>query len=372
MNFTRLLAAPLALATLTGCPLGTLVPNFADLDDHRIFANREISAPQARSALPATGADPHRLAQMIVADGHGTVQPLEQHLHDTRTAAFIVVHEHRIVYERYGLGYDERSLLNSFSIAKAVMAALVGMALDEGRIHSLQATVARYRPEFAGTPYGDVPLLDLLTMTSGVGDAPTLLPGAASYYYGEDLHELTARAIERDSNTWRYSEADVQVLAFVLEAAVGRSVSAYLGEKLWRPLGMESRALWALDRRGGIEKAFCCLSARARDFARLGLLFLDAGRWKGRQIVPRRWAERSVLPAIAVGGGYRHQHLWWTPPGDVGDFYAYGHNGQYLYVHPAARVVIVKFSEAKQPDPVAMFRALAAALVSSTVLAQRR
>jgi CubicO group peptidase (beta-lactamase class C family) len=209
-------------------------------------------------------------------------------------------------------------------------------------------------------------------MTSGVVDAPTLLPAHASYYYDSDLHALTAGAVAQapSQGRWRYSDADVQMLAFVLEGAVGKSVSAYLAEKIWEPLGMESEALWSLDRQGGSEKAFCCLRARARDFARFGRLFLHSGRWNGAQIVPADWVARSVLPGVAIGLGDVHRHLWWSRADGEGDFYAYGHNGQYLYVNPRARTVIVKFSEAKHRDPVPVFRAIAAALSAPPNIAE--
>jgi hypothetical protein len=115
-----------------------------------------------------------------------------------------------------------------------------------------------------------------------------------------------------------------------------------------------------------------CISARARDFARLGRLFLDAGRWHGRQLVPAQWAERRAVAGIRTDDGYLHHQLWWEPPGSAGDFYAYGHNGQFLYVNPAARVVIVKSSETPRQEPVPMFRAIAASVGVPAHLAQIR
>ena len=153
------------------------------------------------------------------------------------------------------------------------------------------------------------------------------------------------------------------------ENSGGRQGNFSLAARLWQPLGMESKALWALDREGGIEKTFCCLSARARDFSRFGKLMRDGGLWGGRQLVPAVWAERSVLPGVVTLDRHTHQHLWWAPLGSQGgrgDFYAYGHNGQYLYVNPAARLVIVKFSETNRQDPVPMFRALADAVMAPT------
>jgi CubicO group peptidase (beta-lactamase class C family) len=199
-----------------------------------------------------------------------------------------------------------------------------------------------------------------------------MLPGRAQYYYGDDLHEVIqgAQASSGGAPGWRYSEADVQVLGFVLEAAVGMTVSEYLAEKLWKPLGMESRALWALDREGGSEKTFCCLSARARDFARFGRLHLDGGRWNGAQIVPAHWIGRAALPGVRTPDGYTHRQLWWMPEGVEGDFYAYGHNGQYVYVNPKSRVVIVKFSETVRQDPVPMFRAISRVLENPARVAE--
>lgn len=364
MNLAKPLATLAAAALIQGCTLAkTVVHNSADLDDHTIFANRTVPAATARSELRSLARVPGFLSRIRFADETGRMHDLPGYLEGTRTAAFVVLRDDRIVYEHYARGYGERSLLNSFSIAKAVVATLVGIAVAEGRL-DLERTVADYRPDFAGTPYGTVTLRDLLDMTSRMGDAPSMLPGRAEIYYGDDLRGLVAasRPEARPANGWRYSEADVQMLGFVLEAATGRSASAYLGEKLWKPLGMESQALWALDREGGSEKAFCCISARARDFARFGRLYLDAGRWNGKQVLSEAWAKRSVLRGVKTPDGYRHQHLWWTPPGGAGDFYAYGHNGQYLYVNPASRTVIVKFSETNRQDPVPMFRAVAAAL----------
>jgi CubicO group peptidase (beta-lactamase class C family) len=364
MDLARLTALLTAVSCSQGCTLAkTIVHNFAGLDDAPIFASRTIARSGASSPLRSIVAVPRSLAELEFPDENGRTWRLDHYLDHTRTAAFVALHGDRVVFERYARGYDERSLLNSFSITKAVVATLVGIAVAEGHV-SLDETVAHYRPEFAGTPYGAVKVRDLLTMTSGVVDRPLLLPGSAKYYYDDDLHSLAAHAVSTAAgpNLWHYSNADVQVLAFVLERAVGKSLSAYLSEKLWKPLGMESDALWSLDREGGVEKAFCCLRARARDFVRFGRLYLLNGRWNGAQIVPPDWAARSVLPPIATPFGYVHQHLWWAPADAEDDFFAYGHNGQYLYVNPKARVVIVKFSETNHQDPVPMFRAIASAL----------
>jgi CubicO group peptidase (beta-lactamase class C family) len=357
-----LLAASAAVLLNCSCTaVRTAVHNFADLDDHRIFANRDVAAGPRRSELRALGRTPAFIQSMQVPAEDGSPRAIDAYLEETRTAAFVVLHEDRIVYERYARGYDERSLLNSFSIAKAIVATLVGIAVAEGRLDP-ESTVGAYRPDLAATAYGPVTVKRLITMTSGVADRASLLPGRAQYYYGDDLHRVVAGATPTGREAWRYSEADIQVLGFVLAAATGSTLSAYLSEKLWRPLGMEANALWALDREGGSEKAFCCISARARDFARFGRLYLHGGAWNGERLVPASWISRTALPGMRTPDGYTHRHLWWTPEGNQGDFYAYGHNGQYLYVNPGAGVVIVKFSETLRQDPLPMFRAVADAI----------
>jgi CubicO group peptidase (beta-lactamase class C family) len=370
MNPMKHIAAVAAATCLSGCTFTrTVIHNVADLDDHAIFANRTVAAAAHPTELPALPATPRFVKAMQVPDGSDATQGLDAYLAQTQTAAFIVVHDGVIVHERYGRGYDERSLLNSFSIAKSMVATLVAIAMAEGRIPSLEATVAEYCPDFAGLPYGAVTLRSLVMMTSGMADRPSILPGRAQYYYGDDLHAVVEGAQPGEAG-WRYSEADIQVLGFVLQAAVGKSVSEYLAEKLWQPLGMEAPALWALDREGGVEKTFCCVSARARDFARFGQVFLDGGRANGRQVVPSDWAAHRVVDGVRTPDGYTHRQLWWFPAGVEGDYYAYGHNGQYVYVNPASRTVIVKFSETSHQDPVPMFRAVAASLRSPANLAE--
>ena len=365
MELAKHIAAVAAIGCIQGCTaVKTVVHNFADLDDHTIFANRAVGTAPASSTLRPLPRVPRFFAELRVPDESGAQVPLEQYLESTRTAAFVVIRDDRVVYERYARGFDDRSLLNSFSIAKTIVGTLVGLAIDEGRIGSLDDTVAAYRPDLADTAYAHVTLRHLLSMTSGVGDAPSLLPGRALYYYGDDLHSAIAQGVAEAApgKRWRYSEADVQVLGFVVEAAVGRPLSAYLEEKIWKPLGMEAGALWALDRAGGSEKAFCCISARARDFARFGRLFLDRGWAGGARLLPSAWSNPASFHGERTLDHYTHRRLWWFPDGDEGDYYAYGHNGQYLYVNPAARTVIVKFSETNRQDPVGMFRAVSAAL----------
>lgn len=373
MNLEKHIAAIVAAACIQGCTaVKTAIHNVADLDDHTIFANRVVAQPPQPALLRSLSRPPRFISELKVPDESGRQVALDEYLDRTSTAAFVVMRDDRVVYERYADGYDERSPLNSFSIAKSMVATLVGIAVAEGRISSLAATVADYRPDLAQTAYGPISLRHLLAMTSGIDDASSILPGRAQYYYGDDLFDVVSQGTRgaEPGHRWRYSEADVQVLGFVLEAAVGMKLSEYLAEKVWKPVGMEAPALWALDREGGSEKAFCCVSARARDFARFGRLFLDGGFANGARVVPAAWANPAAFPGTQTLDRYMHRHLWWFPEGNEGDYYAYGHNGQYVYVNPAARTVIVKFSETNRQDPVGMFRAVSAALKPESRVAE--
>lgn len=181
MNLTKHIAAIAAIGCIQGCTaVKTVVHNFADLDDHLIFSNRAIEPATTPAALRTLPRVPGFIAALQVPDEDGRLQPLDHYLDATSTAAFVVMRDDRIVYERYSRGFDANSRFNSFSIAKSIMATLVGMAVADGRISSLDATVADYRPDFVGTAYGGIRLRHLLSMTSGVGDAPSILPAGRS------------------------------------------------------------------------------------------------------------------------------------------------------------------------------------------------
>jgi hypothetical protein len=187
-----------------------------------------------------------------------------------------------------------------------------------------------------------------------------MLPGRAQYYYGDDLRDVVAaRSASRRRKRWRYSEPTCRCWASCSKPPWARAISAYLPTKLWKPLGMESPALWALDRQGGSEKAFLL---RQRAGARLRPLRPPPSRRRprtARRSSPRDGRTRVRSPGVRTLDRYTHRHLWWFPEGNEGDYYAYGHNGQYVYVNPAARTVIAEWSAETTPPRTAwaMFRA---------------
>jgi CubicO group peptidase (beta-lactamase class C family) len=284
----------------------------------------------------------------------------------TFTTAFVVLHHGEIVHESYpGAFAGPRSRMQLFSVSKSVTSMLVGIALAEGVIGSIKDRVTDYRPDFVGTAYEETTLTELLDMTSGVGDPEVWdVPDSGIKRFeqaimgGGDVAEIV-RSAERTAGAgerFNYSTFDAQILGWVLEAATGKSLAAYATEKLWSRIGADRDAYYWLTRaRPRTAIGAGSFNATARDVARLGLLMANDGAVDGQQIVPVEWVRRSRgsdLPQLAVGqlgpSGYAHYgyaNQWWTLGGGSFDaFTGVGVHGQYLFVDPAADVVIVKCS----------------------------
>ena len=313
----------------------------------------------------------------------GEERSVEAFLDRVETTALVVLRGDTIVYERYGPDWSDASTATSWSVAKSVMSALVGIALEEGSIESLDDPVARYVPELEESGYGDVPIRHLLTMSSGVdfdegydsNVSDINLVFVRAFLFREPMLEYYA-GLERRRDPGSYNDyisSDTGVLAHVLARATGMSPAEYLESRLWGPVGMEADAFWNTDR-SGAEIGFCCLNAVARDWARFGLLYLNDGVVRDRRILPEGWVARSVEPEgphlepgpnplshWTFGYGYK----WWIPEDREDDeFTAIGVYGQYVYVNPRRSVVVVKtgtdpgFDE-HDHETVALFRAIA-------------
>ena len=284
----------------------------------------------------------------------------------TFTTAFVVLHNGTIVHECYpGAFAGPRSRMQLFSISKSITSLLIGIALADGAIGSVRDRVTDYRPDFAGTAYEETTLAELLTMTSGVGDLEVWdVPDSGIRRFEQavlgdgDVTEVvrSARRTAAPGERFNYSTFDAQILGWVLEAATGMSLAAYASERLWRHLGADRDAYYWLTRgRPRTAIGAGSFNATPRDVARLGLLMAHGGAVAGREIVPPYWVRRcrgSDLPQLAVGAlgpsGYDHYgyaNQWWTlGSACFGAFTALGVHGQYLFVDPAANVVIVKCS----------------------------
>ncbi|PRY10438.1 CubicO group peptidase (beta-lactamase class C family) [Pontibacter ummariensis] len=321
--------------------------NFADIDDNEIFAQREIEAPAVPQPWPL--AENYNELQMP--------QELAQLHEELESVAFLVIKDDSILYEQYWDGYSDESLSNSFSMAKSVVSMLVGAAIKEGKIKSVEQPVGDFLPDFREGDKAKIKIKHLLWMSSGLNwdesySSPFSMTTEA--YYGTDLKRLIGRleAVEEPGKEFSYKSGDTQVLGFVVEAATGESLSAYAEEKLWKPLGAVHDAEWSVDRPDGIEKAYCCFFSNARDFARLGKLYLQHGIWNGDTIVPPAYVEVSLTPSGLVKESDGEEvdfygYQWWLLPDYRGQnvFYARGILGQYVIVVPEEDLIIVRLGK---------------------------
>ncbi len=296
-------------------------------------------------------------------DHHGTPKLLQALLDITHTSALLVLQDGAVGFERYWLTGGREVQWMSMSVAKSFVSALVGIACSEGHIASIEDPISQYVPLLAGTAYDGVRIRHVLQMSSGARwnedytDPASEIArmGAASAPGGSfDAFMQTMERETTPGTLCQYDSADTQALGMLVAAATGRSLTAYMQEKLCEPLGMASPGYWVADSQGR-EMAFAGLLLSARDFARIGELYRNGGRWQGRQVVPADYVAASVrfdAPHLApgqplVGGhafpfGYGYQ--WWLPAGDDGEFSAIGVYNQFVYVDPSRGVVIVKLS----------------------------
>jgi len=296
---------------------------------------------------------------------------LEQFLEAAGTTAFIVIKDDAILYEGYFNGYARDSINTSFSVAKSFASTLIGIAIDEGHIESVDDPIINYLPQLKGRDMDSVTIRHLLMMSSGFEypekDLPAEidLPWAADVatYYSLDLRKtaLTVVPEEGPGRHFRYNNYHPLLLGMILENTTQKSVAAYLEEKIWKPRGMEYPASWSIDsEESGFAKMESGINARAIDFAKMGRLFLRKGDWDGKRIISERWVEESTTRDTTVspdyyslpgwwisffesGKGY-YKYMWWgyARDDDRYDFFADGHLGQYIYVRPDAGLIIIR------------------------------
>ena len=292
---------------------------------------------------------------------------LDEFLRSNGTTAFIIIKNDTILYEKYFNGFERSSMITSFSISKSFLSALLGIAIAEGHIKSVDEHVTDYIPELKERGFQDISIRHLLSMSSGIKYIDSILPWKekTKSYYWPDLRQLVLNAeIEgRPGEHFKYNEYNPLLIGMVLERATHRPVSVYLQEKIWKTIGMEYSASWSMDsKKSGFEKMGSGINARAIDFAKFGRLYLHRGSWNGRQIVPEKWVlESTSLDAGAHGkayygfydrqlwklffarGGY-YKFYWWGYRKESGyDFFAAGNLGQYVYVCPDEDLIIVRF-----------------------------
>jgi CubicO group peptidase (beta-lactamase class C family) len=261
----------------------------------------------------------------------------------------IILHKGNVRYERYAIGHSPEKRWTSFSVAKSLTSSLVGIALQEGHINSLNDNVSDYIDGLKGSAYDNVTIVQLLTMTSGVKwnedytDPQSDVAKFNNHVANDGLPTIVSymRNLPRAypaGEQWQYSTGETNLIGILVGEATGQTVAQYLTEKIWQPFGMENRASWLLGSDSS-EISGCCIQASLRDFARYGLFVLEDGKIDGTTILPEGWFEMATRKQADIskpGEGYGYQ--WWTF--DDGSFTARGIFGQTIFIDPRRQLVV--------------------------------
>jgi CubicO group peptidase (beta-lactamase class C family) len=354
-----------------GFPLGTLAT--AAQTQHLVasyshFDELTPARTVARAAVPWSF---ERAAEPQISYGfRGERRTITDYLGRQPTTGLLIARGDTILYEHYQYARTDRDRFLSQSMAKTITAMLIGIAVADGAIKSIDDVAATYVKGLAGTEYGKTPIRALLHMSSGIdfkevydgqddiarlGRDLFVRPGKAPV---DSLAQFNTRVAPPDTR-WHYASSETEILGLVLRAATGKPVADYLSEKIWQRIGTEADASWAIDGTGQ-EITFCCFNAVLRDYARLGRLLAHDGVWNGREIIPRQWlmdattvraSDTHLAPGVATKF-YGYGYQIWLLPGTERRFVLLGIRGQMIFVDPATRLVMVH--TAVRPQPVDM------------------
>ncbi|WP_297635046.1 serine hydrolase [uncultured Clostridium sp.] len=278
-----------------------------------------------------------------------------QFIKDTNTTGLLMIKNDEIIHEKYYLGATENTLLASNSICKSFVSALLGIAVSEGKVESIEDSVGQYVSELKGTEVGNVSIKDCLQMSSGIDfDEDTdMSKMSISMLLGKPAIKYISKLKVKDEEEKKrkYSSINTEIIGEVIRSATGYTLSKYLEEKIWKQIGVEKEAYWTLS--NDKELAMGGLNITLRDYARFARLYLNNGEWNGKQIIPKRWIkdtinieEKHLRPRAnndsysALGYGYK----WWIPEGDEEEFLAIGIYSQWIYINPKRNTVIIKTS----------------------------
>ena len=327
--------------------------------------NRDLlfwSQPQRDAAFRALDRLPILAKARVVPAAAATPRPLppgpplklpvdvDAYMAGQRSAALLIVQDGKLRLERYGLDFDGAGRWTSFSVAKSITSTLVGAAIHDGFIKSMEDKVSTYIPEMKGSAYDDVTIRQLLTMTSGVqwnedyADPNSDVARFNNHQPEPGVDALVSymRHLPRAAppgTRWHYSTGETNLVGILVSNATKKPLADYLSEKIWKPAGMEQQATWILSRTGR-EISGCCIQAASRDYARLGQFILDGARVNGASIVPEGWLAEATTTRADIGQpGRGYGYLWWTYAD--GSFAARGIFGQGIFIDPKRKLVIV-------------------------------
>ncbi len=349
--------------------------NYADVNDFKKFPSQTIET-SSHSFQFQEYPQPALFEQVKY---QGRTRNLSNFLSDrkTKTLAFIIIRNDTILFEHYWFGYDQTSIIPSFSLAKSFTAALIGIALDEGTIQSTHQPITDFLPQLKETDprYAKITLQHLLDMRSGIQFDETTygnpLAEISRLYYTKNIKKqvYSTPISTAPGMGFNYQSINAQLLGLTLEQATSTSPAVFLENKIWKPLGMEYSSSWSMDsKKHQTIKAYCCLNLRPRDLAKLGRLYLHQGTWNGKQVISSAWVKKSTTP---LPRNFGYQNHWYSVKQKVTSyesvdgkkksskrlpssitvtrynhaFMATGHLGQFLYIHPQKKVIIVRMGK---------------------------
>lgn len=341
----------LAVILLPSCHVGRYFWwNLADIDDYNKFQKVEIDTGEKSFNFYK----PRQNISLQIPEKYKSPKStnFEGFLDQKKTVAFLIVRNDSLIFENYFNKFTDSTVIQSFSMSKSIVSALVGIAIDEGYIYSTSQSITFFLKELESKPgFNKITIEDLLNMRSGIKFSEGYanpFGDIAKYYYGTNLEKFVSnlKIAEEPDQNYNYIGVNTLLLSLIVERATNTKLNKYTEAKLWKPLGMEYDASWSVDsKKYQTIKSFCCLNARVRDFAKFGRLYLNKGNWNGEQIVPEKWVLRStsIINDSKDSQGYAYTYQWRVL--ENGCFFAKGILGQYIFVNPAKNLVFVRMGK---------------------------
>lgn len=350
--------------------------NFSDIKDYEKFPSRKVfNAGPVFHFTSGADKSPLKTVTYTFKDKKIT-KAITDFVDQTETTALIVIKNDTIQFEGYGNGYTRSSINTSFSIAKSITAMMMGVAIDEGAIQSLDDPITKYLPELVNSDpkLQSVTLSNLLMMQSGFyyRDHDLVWGDKPKNYYHPCLRSrvLNVKLDEAPGERWQYMGYNPIMCGMILERVTHQTVSNYFHEEIWKKLGMEFEASWSMDSDADqMEKMESGVNARAIDFAKLGRLMLNGGNWNGEKVISKDWVDdcTTLEGSVKAWEGVYYKNFWWIYAANENhpqSFAATGHLGQYIFVSPEEQTIIVRFgkSEGKVDSWIRIFRSTASDL----------
>jgi CubicO group peptidase (beta-lactamase class C family) len=343
-----------SVGVITSCR--TLIYNTPGLFDQNIFPYRTIkNSPESIFYFSASDSSCN-LGKAIYTNYNSLLpndKSLDEYVDGSKTAALIIIRNDTIIYERYSEKYKESSIFNTFSVTKAFVTTLVGIAIEEGKIKHVDQPMTDYIPELLDKEgFSEITIRHLLNHNTGIKFSEgkyNPLSDNARYYYSRNLRKLVLKAELYNSpgTETHYSSVNSQLLALILERATGTTLSSYLQEKIWQRIGMQYEATWSVDnkRKNSFEKGFSCLNCSAIDLAKLGRLYLNNGVYDNNQILSQHFINEATQRGTTEGSSLDFHYNFNLGPKQYGSFYTRGLFGQLIYIYPKENIIIVRVDE---------------------------